>query len=64
MVMGQISDRELHEECGVFGVFGVPNAASLIYYGLHALQHRGQEGAGIVTVDRDARSAASRAAAW
>ena len=51
MVMGQISDRELHEECGVFGIYGVPNAASLTYYGLHALQHRGQEGAGIVSVD-------------
>ena len=48
-----ICDRELHEECGVFGVFGVPDAASLAYYGLHALQHRGQEGAGIVTVDRE-----------
>lgn len=46
-----IRDRELHEECGVFGVFGVPNASSLTYYGLHALQHRGQEGAGIVCVD-------------
>jgi len=46
-----ISDRELHEECGVFGIFGVPNAASLTYYGLHALQHRGQEGCGIVSVD-------------
>lgn len=33
MVMGQISDRELHEECGVFGVFGVKDAASLTYYG-------------------------------
>ena len=49
------SDRELHEECGVFGVFGVENAASLTYYGLHALQHRGQEGAGIVSVDRTGR---------
>ena len=49
--MRQISDRELHEECGVFGVFGVPDAASLSYYGLHALQHRGQEGAGIVSAD-------------
>lgn len=47
----RISDRELHEECGVFGIFGVPNAASLTYYGLHALQHRGQEGCGIVSVD-------------
>ena len=44
-------DRALHEECGVFGVFGVKDAASLTYYGLHALQHRGQEGAGIVCVD-------------
>ena len=52
--MEVIRDRELHEECGVFGVFGVKDAASLTYYGLHALQHRGQEGAGIVTVDRDA----------
>lgn len=51
--MRQISDRELHEECGVFGVFGVPDAASLSYYGLHALQHRGQEGAGIVAVDEE-----------
>ena len=57
MVMGQISDRELHEECGVFGVFGVKDAASLTYYGLHALQHRGPS-----TGTR--RSAASRAAAW
>lgn len=48
-------DRELHEECGVFGIFGVPNAASLSYYGLHALQHRGQEGCGIVSVDSDGR---------
>lgn len=53
MTMRQISDRELHEECGVFGAFGVPEAASLSYYGLHALQHRGQEGAGIVTVDNE-----------
>lgn len=51
--MSVISDRELHEECGVFGVYGVPDAATLTYYGLHALQHRGQEGAGIVTVDAE-----------
>lgn len=50
-MMETVRDRELHEECGVFGLFGVPNAASLAYYGLHALQHRGQEGAGIVSVD-------------
>ncbi|MCI7729627.1 MAG: amidophosphoribosyltransferase [Bacteroidales bacterium] len=44
---------EIHEECGVFGVFGVKNASSLAYYGLHALQHRGQEGCGIVCVDEN-----------
>ncbi|MGE5541556.1 MAG: amidophosphoribosyltransferase, partial [Bacillota bacterium] len=39
------------EECGVFGIFGHPDAATLTYYGLHALQHRGQESAGIVVGD-------------
>lgn len=39
---------ELHEECGVFGVIGYKNAANICYYGLHSLQHRGQEAAGIV----------------
>lgn len=38
---------KLKEECGVFGVFGHPEAASLSYYGLHALQHRGEESAGL-----------------
>lgn len=47
-----LNDRELHEECGVFGVHSVNNAAEISYYGLHALQHRGQEGCGIVTVDK------------
>src|SRR5215831_8653142 len=37
--------------CGVFGVYGHPNAAELTYYGLYALQHRGQESAGIVACD-------------
>lgn len=41
----------LKEECGVFGVFGHPEAASLSYYGLHALQHRGEESAGICVTD-------------
>jgi len=44
------ADR-LREECGVFGVFGHPEAAALTALGLHALQHRGQEGCGIVTND-------------
>jgi amidophosphoribosyltransferase len=39
--------------CGVFGIYGHPNAAELTYYGLYALQHRGQESAGIVTCDGD-----------
>ncbi len=46
-----IQDREIHEECGVFGVIGVDNASTLAYYGLHSLQHRGQESCGIVAVD-------------
>jgi amidophosphoribosyltransferase len=40
---------KLHEECGVFGIFGHPDAAALTALGLHALQHRGQEAAGIVS---------------
>lgn len=43
--------RGLNEECGIFGIWGHEDAAQLSYYGLHALQHRGQEGAGIVTKD-------------
>ena len=42
---------KIHEECGVFGVYHVSSAASLSYFGLHALQHRGQEAAGIATSD-------------
>jgi amidophosphoribosyltransferase len=41
----------LHEECGVFGILGHPEAATLTALGLHALQHRGQEAAGIVSFD-------------
>jgi amidophosphoribosyltransferase len=40
---------DLHEECGIFGVYGHPEAANLAYLGLYALQHRGQESAGIVS---------------
>lgn len=49
-VSGDIFDT-LKEECGVFGVFGHPEAASMSYYGLHALQHRGEESAGICVAD-------------
>ncbi len=45
--------NEIHEECGVFGVFEAEDASRLTYYGLHALQHRGQEGAGIVVKNGD-----------
>ncbi len=44
-------EDKLHEECGVFGIFGHPDAAAITALGLHALQHRGQEAAGIVTYD-------------
>jgi amidophosphoribosyltransferase len=42
---------KLHEECGVFAVFGHPEASNLAYLGLYALQHRGQESAGIASSD-------------
>ena len=41
----------LKEECGVFGIFNNKDAATLVALGLHALQHRGQEGCGIITFD-------------
>ncbi|RKN84057.1 amidophosphoribosyltransferase [Paenibacillus ginsengarvi] len=50
-VTGEILFDKLKEECGVFGVFGHPEASHLCYYGLHALQHRGQESGGICTTD-------------
>ncbi|MEQ7274154.1 amidophosphoribosyltransferase [Enterococcus thailandicus] len=43
--------KSLNEECGIFGVWGHQDAASVTYFGLHSLQHRGQEGAGIVSND-------------
>jgi amidophosphoribosyltransferase len=44
-------NEKMNEECGVFGVINVSNAAEVMYYGLHALQHRGQEGCGILSTD-------------
>jgi amidophosphoribosyltransferase len=46
---------KLHEECGVFGVLGRADAANLVYLGLYALQHRGQESAGIAAVNAEGR---------
>ncbi|MGH7037516.1 MAG: amidophosphoribosyltransferase, partial [Stellaceae bacterium] len=52
MVISDPFDTDhFHEECGVFGVYGHPDAAALTALGLHALQHRGQEAAGIVAYD-------------
>ena len=45
------NDDKIREECGVFGIFGIDNAASLTALGLHALQHRGQEACGIASTD-------------
>ena len=50
-VRDELDDDKFHDECGVFGIFGHAEAANLAYLGLHALQHRGQESAGIVTSD-------------
>jgi amidophosphoribosyltransferase len=44
--------RSITEECGLFGIWGHPKAAELTYYGLHSMQHRGQEGAGVIVSNR------------
>ncbi len=46
-----VDDDRFHDQCGLFGVYGHPEAAHLTYLGLYALQHRGQESAGIVASD-------------
>jgi amidophosphoribosyltransferase len=51
---------KFHDECGVFGIFGHPEAANLTYLGLYALQHRGQESAGMAAADGE-RMLSSRA---
>ncbi|UQS85390.1 amidophosphoribosyltransferase [Apilactobacillus apisilvae] len=43
--------KSLNEECGIFGIWNANNAAEYAYFGMHSLQHRGQEGAGIVSFD-------------
>src|SRR5205823_8830919 len=58
MVTGGDAEADrFHEECGVFGIYGHPDAAALTALGLHALQHRGQEAAGIVAYDGEQFSA-------
>ncbi len=49
--MSYIEDDHFHDECGVFAIVGNPEASNIAYLGLHGLQHRGQESAGIVTSD-------------
>jgi amidophosphoribosyltransferase len=51
LTAGRTESDHFHDECGVFGVYGHPDAAALTALGLHALQHRGQESAGIVAYD-------------
>ena len=51
IAINPFDDDKLHEECGVFGIFGHPESAAMTALGLHALQHRGQEAAGIVSYD-------------
>jgi len=48
-----LSDDKFHDECGLMAVWNHPEAANLTYLGLYAQQHRGQEGAGVVSVDRN-----------
>ena len=55
-------DDKLREECGVFGIYGADTAAAVVALGLHALQHRGQEAAGITSLGR--RTTSTRIARW
>jgi len=50
-------DDKINEYCGLFGVYGHKDAARLTYLGLYALQHRGEESAGIATYDGEATHA-------
>lgn len=51
--LNYLLDYKITEECGVFGIYNVENAAQLTYYGLHSLQHRGQQGAGIAVCNEN-----------
>ncbi len=54
---GNIDLAEIHEECGVFGIYGVPEASQMAYYAMHSLQHRGQQACGIVSVNNEGKLA-------
>ncbi len=58
LTAGEVSDKP-RESCGIFGICGHPEAAAVTYFGLYALQHRGQESAGIA-VSRDESIVAHR----
>ena len=49
----QVGQDKFHDECGVFGIYGHPDAARLTYLGMYALQHRGQESCGIVSSNNE-----------
>ena len=51
-----MTDDKFHDECGVVGIFGADNAARLSYFALTALQHRGQESAGIAVSNTNVAS--------
>jgi amidophosphoribosyltransferase len=55
LVEAHLADR-FHDECGVFGIYGHPEASKITYLGLYALQHRGQESAGIVATPGGGRA--------
>jgi amidophosphoribosyltransferase len=50
-IKSKLKRWRLRENCGIFGIYGIEEAATLTYLGLYALQHRGQESAGIVSAD-------------
>ena len=59
-IPGSLLDDRPREECGIFAVSGIENAAELVFLGLYALQHRGQESAGIYSIDRAGRASVTK----
>ncbi|MDX1584851.1 MAG: amidophosphoribosyltransferase, partial [Thermoanaerobaculia bacterium] len=54
-----MSSDKFRDECGVFGILDHQDAANIVYLGLYALQHRGQESAGIASISLDGRKSGS-----